>query len=126
MALFLIILCSYWYLYPFKTIEFKQPHLIQNLDNEVERGDRLRYLVDYCKYTNIQPEVTKYFIDGVIYETPKSTGVVEKGCGMVVSDVYVPKAIPEGTYTLKIVSRYKLNPLRTIDVVSLTEKFTVK
>lgn len=126
-AWLLILLCGFWLLYPYKTIEFNRPlGLIQNEDKTVKRGDRIRYLIDYCKYTNIMPEITKFFIDGVVYETPKTVGVASKGCGLQISDAYVPKAIPEGTYSLKIVATYKVNPIRTIKIVSQTEPFVVK
>lgn len=126
-AFLLILLLGFWSIYPYKTIEFnKNSGLIQNLDKTVKRGDRVRYLIDYCKFTDEIPTITKFFIDGVIYETPKTIGVADKGCRVEISDAYVPKAIPEGSYSLKIVATYKVNPIRTIQVVSHTENFFVK
>lgn len=97
-----------------------------NKDSIVERGDRVRYKVNYCKYTNQMPYITKYFVDGVVFETPKTFGVVGMGCGEVISDAYVPKAIPAGEYHLTIVASYKVNPIRNIEVVNTTQKFIVK
>jgi hypothetical protein len=74
---------------------------------------------------NIVPELTKFFIDGVIYETPKSIGAVEMGCHVQNVDVYVPKAIPSGTYKMKFVAKYKVNPIRYIEYINYSEPFIV-
>lgn len=125
-ALGLMLTFIYWLVYPYKTAEFKLPFEVMNENKIVMRGERLRYKIDYCKYTDQMPDVTKFFIDGVIYETPASPGLARIGCNVDISDVYVPRAIPPGKYSLKIVARYKLNPIRTIEIVNYTEPFTVK
>lgn len=125
-AVALIFTLIYWLVKPYKVADFyNMPFHIVNENATVKRGDRLRYEVNYCKYREQMPQIIKFFIDGVVYETPKSFGVVDKGCGIVISDVYVPKAIPAGVYTLKIVASYKLNPIRTVEIVNRTQKFTV-
>jgi hypothetical protein len=112
--------------YPYKTADFQLPFKILNENKTVVRGDRLRYEITYCKYTTMHPDLTKFFIDGVIYETPKVPGVAEQGCRTEVADVYVPKAIPPGNYTLKTVAIYHVNPIRNIEIVNYTEQFTIK
>lgn len=126
-ALGLMSVLLFWYFYPYKIAEFRNlPFPVLNENAEVKRGERLRYLIEYCKYTDISPMLTKYFIDGVIYETPKVPSVVPEGCGQIVSDVYVSKAIPAGQYSLKIIAEYKVNPIRTIQFINYTQPFTVK
>lgn len=126
-AISMIIMVVYWLTYPYKVADFKNnPFPIMNENRIVVRGERLRYFIDYCKYTNIMPELTKFIIDGVVYEMPKTVGIAYKGCNNVVSDVYIPRSIPSGTYHLKTVARYKMNPLRTIEIINETERFTIK
>jgi hypothetical protein len=123
----LVLLCGFWLLYPYKIAEFKNvPFPIMNENSTVTRGERVRYEIEYCKYTNESPSLTKYFIDGVIYETPKSPSSVPSGCGKIISDAYVPKAIPTGVYSIKSIAEYKVNPLRTIKITNYTQQFIVK
>jgi hypothetical protein len=115
----------YWLTYPYKTVYFKNvPFPVQN--KVVTSGDTLFYTVAYCKYTKQLPEVIKYFIDGIVYETPRGIGIINEGCGTVVSSVYIPYTMPKGNFTLKIVAKYKVNPLRNIETVSYTESFAIK
>ena len=117
----------YWLLCPYKTIEFKQqPYPVLNLNKTVSQGEHLRYTIDYCKYIPTIPTVSKFFVDGVIFETPESLGISELGCHIVTGDIYIPKAIPDGNYRVKIIARYKLNPIRTEEVLNWTEPFIVK
>lgn len=126
-ALGLMFTIFYWLFYPYKIADFKNvPFPIINESKTISRGDRVRYNIEYCKYTDVIPELTKFFIDGVVFETPKTVGVVENGCGSVIADAYIPRAIPPGNYSIKTVARYKVNPIRTIEVVNYTEPFIIK
>ena len=123
----IILLLGFWLLFPYKIAEYKNvPFPILNENKIVKRGDRVRYLIDACKYTTQIPELIKFFVDGVIFETPKTVGVVPFGCNQVTADAYVPRAIPTGVYSLKMVVKYKVNPIRTIEYTNITEKFTVE
>lgn len=123
----LILVGGFWLFYPYKIAEFKNlPFPIVNEGKVIKRGDRVRYRIDYCKYTNAMPHVTKYFVDGVLFELPQVPSLVTKGCGSLISDAYIPKAIPEGNYTIKTVTEYKVNPIRKITIINYTEPFTVK
>lgn len=125
-SMFIIILVTFWSIYPYKTVEFfNKPFPIENENSTVVSGGRLRYIVNYCKYSKENPLVTRYFVDGVILETPKMAGGLELGCKTVISDIYVPKAVPAGTYKLKIAIQYRPNPIRRIDVINYTEPFTI-
>jgi hypothetical protein len=127
MAYILFITLSFWWLYPYKIVDYKNlPFPIMNENKEVKRGERLRYKIEACKYTNQVPDLVKFFIDGVSYETLRTVGVVKKGCNTIISDAYVPKAIPAGAYRLSTVVRYKVNPIRTIEFINITEEFIVK
>jgi len=118
---------GFWLLYPYKTIEFKNNVFpVINENRTVSRGDRLRYEVDACKYTDIVPILKKYFVDGVIYEVTESFGAVDRGCRKTIVDVYVPRAIPVGTYKMKFIAKYQVNPIKTIVFVNYSEDFVVK
>jgi hypothetical protein len=122
----MVLVIGYWELYPYNPIEFKNvPFQILNENKIVKQGDRARYLVSSCKNTKEVPIVTKKFIDGVIYETTSQPGVIPLGCQNTIMDVYVPKAIPTGTYKVQIIAQFKVNPIRTITVISNTESFNV-
>lgn len=123
-ALSLISLFSFWYLYPYKPIEFMtEPHKI--LEQEVKPGGHVNFTLDYCKYEKIGAELTVSFVDGFIYNTTPIPSNMEIGCHSVDQSVYVPKALPYGTYSVKILYRYKVNPVRTIDIITTSEKFQV-
>ena len=118
---------SFWLLYPYRTMEFKDPLFrVLNENKTVERGGRLKYEVNACKYTDIVPTLKKFFVDGVIYEVTESYGAVDKGCGKTIVDVYVPRAIPVGNYKMKFIAKYQVNPIREIVFVNYSEAFVVK
>lgn len=116
----------YWFTFPYKVADFNNPMIVMNENKTVTRGEQLSYVINYCKYTDVMPELTKFFIDGIIYEMPRTPGIALKGCGNATTYVHVPMAIPPGTYTLKTVARYQVNPIRTISIVNYSEPFTVK
>lgn len=124
-ANFLIILLAVWMFWPYKTITFKNGEQ-KVLNKTLRGGSYLSYEVDYCKYTKIVPIVTKTFIDGILYVLPPNIAIEKPvGCAKIVSQVYIPKALPPGKYILKSSYRYQVNPVRFIDVVTETEKFEV-
>jgi hypothetical protein len=126
LASFILIgLLVFWCLYPYKPITFNEPH--QVLTKEVKRGEHLVYQVNYCKNTKSIPTITKIFVDGIIYAVPEIVAVDrETGCNIQQVQMYVPKALPDGEFYVKISYKYQVNPLRSITVVTQTEKFTIK
>jgi len=123
-ALLLMSLVIFWMVYPYKTTDFKTPFPIQT--KEVKRGGYVFYTVDYCKYTDLLPEISKTFVDGVLYTIPPALGASNPtGCHSQLIQTYVPKALVPGTYVIQINYKYKLNPLRVIEVKTETEPFIV-
>jgi hypothetical protein len=120
----MISLVSFWMLYPYNPLVFNtQPGKVFN--PVVKGGDHLSIEVDYCKNIDIGAEMTTSFVDGFIYNTTPIISNMPVGCHKITMEVYVPKALPTGVYTDRTVFRYKLNPLRTIDVIGETSQFTV-
>ena len=124
-AISLMSLFIFWMVYPYKATEFTNvPYPVQN--KEVESGGYVFYNVHYCKYSDTIPQVSKSFIDGVLYTIPPAVGaVVEKGCHEFLVQTYVPKALVPGTYIIQINYKFRMNPLKTIEVTTETEPFTV-
>jgi len=121
-----VLVIAIWWVYPYKLIEFKNdPFPVLNENLVVKSGDRMSYLVDYCKYTNESPTVTKYFVDGVILEVNTVEGVYEKGCHQIKMDIYIPRSIAPSNYAIKIVATFHPNPIRTIKYTTKTLNFTV-
>jgi hypothetical protein len=127
LALFAVLLSGYWILYPYKTIKFNvTPLPILNENKTVKSGGYLSLSLDYCKYSNITPQVNRTFTDGILYDIPPSiVSSKDIGCSVVVLHVYVPKALPPGNFVLKSVYRYQVNPIRSIDVSVETEPFII-
>lgn len=125
MSLGLIILISYWLLYPYNPIVFN--NLPYKVDSKMVRaGGLLSYNVDYCKYNNLIPQFTKSFVNGIIYIVPPEGAVVKpSGCHVVKIVITIPETLPPDTYILKISYRYQVNPIRTVDVMAQSEPFKV-
>ena len=125
-AMVLLFVYLFWQFYPYKTIKFNTPvYKVLNENKTVKQGGVLVYEVDYCKYTDQEPIVTKYYVDGIIYQTSPARGVVKKGCH--VTKVYndVPVGLSPGDYIMKVLIDYSVNPIRDIFHINFTEQFTV-
>lgn len=112
----------YWTIFPIKTLELKNVELNKSL---VERGEHIIVSADYCKYINKQADLFISFIDGVVYNTPPQVINTEKGCRNTGLSIYIPKALPVGDFKIKMVFRYKVNPIRSVEVNHLTEVFKI-
>ena len=125
LALGVILVITYWLIYPYEPITFSQPHRI--LTPEINQGEHLVYEVDYCKNTTVTPIVTRTFVDGIIYSVPEIVATnKEIGCRVQVVQMYVPKALPSGDYHIEINYKYKVNPIRDITVTTVTDNFTIR
>lgn len=123
-ALGLLILMGFWSFYPYKPIEYKSS-TYKVLTKQVKPGGTLVYVVDYCKYSNQVPVITKKYVDGIIYDTPPGRGVVIQGCHQ--SEVYtlIPETLLPGDYYMQVNIDYQVNPIRHMIYNNVTEKFTV-
>ena len=123
-AMVTIGLIIFWLSYPYKPVEFKDgPFKVKTL--EVKVGGHVEYEVNVCKNVDYGGKISRTFIDGVIYTTPDIETNMEKGCSDRIISVYIPRALPEGTYTIKTNYHYQVNPIRTVDVVTYTEQFKI-
>lgn len=122
MAIFIILVLTYWAIYPYNPLVLS--NVILN-KTEVSRGEHLIISADYCKNVEKEADLFISFVDGVIYNTPPQVIDLENGCHRANLSVYIPKALPTGKFSLKEVFRYKVNPIRSIDVNHLSSEFTI-
>ena len=122
LAFLIIALAIFWSVYPYKPLVLSNVKLDRT---EVNRGEHIRVSADYCKNTDKSADLFISFIDGVVYNTPPQIINLEKGCHHTVLSVYIPKALPTGEFMLKGVFKYKLNPIREIEVNQLSGKFMI-
>jgi len=119
----LILLIFFWYNWPYKVVEFKEP--IHILTPIVHVGENLIYELDYCKHVDIPATLSKEYIDGVVYAAPPVVVNNPKGCGIKNGITLVPNLL-EGVYSMRFSYSYKMNPIRTITIVVESEKFEVR
>lgn len=125
-ALVITTLCGiilYYSFWPFATITDKSPSAVVN--KEVKAGGVVIVVKDYCKYTKVSATLVRTLIDGTAIQLPTATSTLPEGCHVFNVSIPIPEYVPTGTYVLKTTSEYKVNPLRTISIDSLTEEFNV-
>lgn len=123
-AIGLMLLVSYWYFFPYNIITFKTDKFII-VNKEVKQNEYLVYNSQYCKNLPLVSSTSRSFVNGIIYTTPSTMTDRETGCHKIKVQVHVPPELPPGVYYLVVIYQYKVNPVRTITVKRITEKFTV-
>ena len=96
------------------------------VNDVIKQGEELQYRVDYCRPNDAKVVVIREMVDGVVFTFPSIESRFEKGChNVTVASLEIPHYIPEGTYTLRLILYYEVNPLRTIVKEVSTQPFTV-
>lgn len=119
----ILALVTYWLLHPHKTIEFKSDYRTEK--QVYVQGENTVYSIDYCKYTDVMPKVTKKFVDGIEFTAEANKAVLRKGCHIELVDLKIPDTLPAGTYRLVVILEYKVNPLKTIRIEHKSNWFKV-
>lgn len=124
-ALSLVFIIIYWLIYPYNPATFnKLPHKVDK--KIVQGGDFIILNIDVCKNMDVVPEISRVFVDGVIYQIPTYTTTNdEKGCRVRRVQIYVPKGLPPSTYKISSTFRFRVNPIRIIEMYTDSEKFEV-
>ena len=120
-------LLGYFYyllLWPVTVTKFNVARF-QVLTKNVKQGGTLLYVVDYCKYKDFSANLSRSFVDSLVYRTPNTTGNLAIGCHQVTTSLQVPLALSPGVYHLEITVSYDVNPLRTETHKLATEEFQV-
>lgn len=115
----------FWSLYPYKTVVFNKVTFPVE-PKTIKAGNTLTYTVDYCKYTDIVPTVTRYIVNGIISELSTNPALKKEiGCAVTKVQIVIPETTEADTYFLKMNYEYQVNPIRKINVIADTEKFVV-
>jgi hypothetical protein len=129
-SIFITVLTLWAGLYPFKTIDVKQPAEV--LNSLVDAGKYVEYEIDYCKYTNAHAKVTQSLIrvgepDELKenYTNISFDSNLPKRCGKFITTMEVPEYIPEGEYYVSINATYYINFLQQKSHNFRTESFYV-
>jgi hypothetical protein len=126
LAFGLLALVAFWLLYPYKIVTYKTtPFRIVETNKSAKQGGALSYEYDYTKYIDVPAEVSKQFIDGLIFQSEGPITRKLVGSGHVHSEIQIPETLPSGKYRLRIIATYRVNPIRTIVITNETEQFTV-
>lgn len=117
----------FWWVYPYKTIEFKEMELpVLNENKQVHEGGNLLYQVDYIKYTDVGAYVSRQFVDGIIYNLPRVKSSPKKaGEYITIASLEIPHSLSTGKYYLQSEVCYKVNPIREICTTYRTEQFEI-
>jgi hypothetical protein len=119
------VLIGYWGIYPFKTFEANnQPYKIIN--KEIKAGELLQYEADYCRLTDVTANITRRFVNDLIYEMPSTVNQAPEGCYKDIITIKVPSELPPGKYNLSMIYVYSVSPLQKITRIAETEEFIVK
>lgn len=100
-----------------------QPYKIQT--PIVHIGGQVIYVIDACKYRETTAQVSRRFVNGVIFMLPPVTNNVPKGCFITPTSVTIPSEITPGTWYLQLDIEYKVNFLRTKSYHFKTDTFQV-
>lgn len=124
-AIGLLLTVAFWLLYPYKPAEYK--NLPQKVDKEVYKiGEQIKLSIDFCRYMSIVPTINRSFVDGIVYNLHGTVSPTsDLGCHLKVVSISVPQTIQPGKYHISTNFRYKVNPLREIEIITISEDFTV-
>lgn len=123
MMVLLVGLVTFWLVYPYNVTDYKGE--FKTDFTEYTQGDMTFYTVKYCKYMDIKPEVTKHFVDGLIFNAEETSANLTLGCKTQGVPLHIPMTLPPGRYQLKVELKYKVNPIRTITITNKSNWFTV-
>ena len=117
-----VCLFGFWEFYPYQVITVANARMTSPV---VYQGEVTSYESDYTKSTNIEATVTRQFVDGLIFDAGSCTSNLPVSSGRAISEISIPETLPPGQYHLVITLKYKVNPIRTIEVKYKSSDFTV-
>ncbi len=123
----LIIVLAFWAFYPYKTLTFKDP-VFPVVSKVVRAGESVQFVSNYCKYFNGMGRTSRAYVDTVLFYIPpvaSITSKLPKGCGSLTVSVPTSTEMATGSYYIRNIYEYQVNPIRTIVITHDTEKFTI-
>ena len=123
-AFIMLLMVGYWSLYPYRPASYIQPDKVEN--KVVKQGVELVLITDFCRYMPVIPVISRSFVDGIIYNVPQTVSpTADVGCYKRRVLIQVPKTLPVGIYHLHTNFKYKVNPIRDIEILNESETFQV-
>jgi hypothetical protein len=125
MAVSLMLLFGFLLFYPFNPATFYKGSF-QTSKQQYHRGEILDWTLKYNKHYAIPCQVTRMFIDGIIYQLP--TVITNNPVGeqnFVNRTLKIPEELPPGHYRMRTVLIYKVNPFRDISYTFDTNMFEI-
>ncbi len=125
LSFIILLICFVWLIYPYNPATFRTlPHKVT--PEVVEGGKFVTIHVDVCKNMQVAPEISRVFVDGVVYQIPAYITVDDEvGCKVRKVQIYIPKGLPTGKYFVSTSYRFKVNPIRTVEMQTRSEQFEV-
>jgi len=97
---------------------------------ELDGDDPLLYTIDYCKYLDITPLMTRELVAldrrNLIIMLPITAGSLPVGCHKFILSEFLPQNIPPGKYLLRITRVYRTPTLFDDPIVLETEPFYIR
>lgn len=114
---------TFWNVYPYKPMKVNSIKLITE---EVRTTETLIYELDYCKFNDSKVQISRKFVDGIIFSVPEIFTKNPKGCRKTNIGIEIPHTLPAGEYKLDIFYTYQVNPIKSVTINATTDTFTVK
>jgi hypothetical protein len=114
-----------WLLWPYKPLEINE--LVHVVTKVVRPGEAVFVQFTFEKNTDVSPEISLALVDGVIFNIPtyQPQNPVGKTFNKMVGVLEIPMTVPCGTYHLQWTAKYKMNPIRVVEVKYESEQFEV-
>lgn len=118
--------CGYWWFFPEQVVTVKNCRALKVDKKVYAPGDRIIYLLDYCKTREIRGEVSRAIVNGIVIPYATIDSGLPVGCRMIlVGDLRIPEFMPSGVHHLSGVGEYQVNPLRKVSNSWRSEDFEV-
>lgn len=114
---------SYWSFFPYNPLVINTYRVQQKT---VKSGSHMTYEIDFCKNMALSAEVTRSFVNGIVFNTDTITINNPAGCKTNFVSIQVPQEIPSGVYRLRSTWVYKVNPIRDIVITMDTNTFEIE
>lgn len=109
---------------------YHTPLRVQNVNREIDQGQPLTYAIEYCKYVDATPTMSRELVavDGrdLKIMLPLVSGSLETGCHQTTLVEAVPGWVPSGKYILRITRVYGTRTFVDHPSVFETEPFAVR
>lgn len=116
-----------WLLFaPAKPLVMHQP--VKVITKQVKAGNDFIYEADYCRYIDGPAYVYRTIssVDGQnFFPISPVTSVTKLGCAKAIIHIATPKGLTPGTYIMRGVAEFKVNPLRTEKYSYISEQFQI-